>query len=64
MEGGGWMIVEYIGDTYKVSLKKGKQYEATQKVNGIYAIQDETGEVYGFPAKEFKVIEAAGRESN
>ena len=56
------MIVEYIGDTYKVSLKKGKQYEATQKVNGIYAIQDETGEVYGFPAKEFKVIETTGRE--
>ena len=64
IDSGGWMIVEYIGDTYKVSLKKGKQYEATQKVNGIYAIQDETGEVYGFPAKEFKVIEAAGRESN
>ena len=64
IDSGGWMIVEYIGDTYKVSLKKGKQYEATQKANGIYAIQDETGEVYGFPAKEFKVIEAAGRESN
>ena len=64
IDSGGWMIVEYIGDTYKVSLKKGKQYEATQKVNGIYAIQDETGEVYGFPAKEFKVIEAAGRELN
>lgn len=64
IDSGGWMIVEYIGDTYKVSLKKGKQYEATQKVNGIYAIQDETGEVYGFPAKEFKVIEAAERELN
>ena len=64
IDSGGWMIVEYIGDTYKVSLKKGKQYEATQKANGIYAIQDETGEVYGFTAKEFKVIEAAGRELN
>lgn len=51
------MIVEYIGDTYKVSLRKGKQYEATEDTKGIYAIQDETGEIYGFPAREFKVIE-------
>lgn len=50
------MIVEYIGDTYKVSLQKGKRYEATENTKGIYAIKDETGEVYGFPAQEFKVI--------
>lgn len=50
------MIVEYIGDTYKVSLKKGKRYEATEELEGIYAIEDETGEVYGFPAREFKII--------
>lgn len=50
------MIVEYIGDTYKVSLKKGKQYEATENTKGIYAIEDETGDVFGFPAQEFKVV--------
>ena len=42
------MIVEYIGDTYKVSLQKGKRYVATEITKGIYAIKDETGEVYAF----------------
>lgn len=53
------MIVEYIGDTYKVSLQKGKRYEATEITRGIYAIKDETGEVYGFPVQGFRVIYAS-----
>ncbi|MDI9521069.1 MAG: hypothetical protein QM308_07975 [Bacillota bacterium] len=51
------MIVEYIGDTYKVSLKKGKHYETDGLDHGMYLIVDETGEAFGFPASEFKVIQ-------
>lgn len=52
------MIVEYIGDSYKVSLIKGKQYPVIDELQGMfYAIMDETEEVYGFPISEFRIVE-------
>lgn len=51
------MIVEYVGEAYKVSLSKGKHYETDGIDHGLYFVVDETGERYGFPASEFKVVE-------
>ena len=42
---------------YKVSLRVGKVYEATFVADNWYALVDETGDEYGFPAALFEVVE-------
>lgn len=51
------MIAEYVGDTYRVSLRKGKKYKTKGLDQGLYIIKDETGETFGFPASEFVVVQ-------
>ncbi len=51
--------VKYIGEYYKVSLEKGKVYDALvdSAHPQFYAIVDESGEEYGFPAEQFEIVE-------
>ena len=53
------MRVKYIGDYYKVSLIKGKEYEvvAREPKHGLLAIVDETGEEYCFFPQFFEVVD-------
>jgi hypothetical protein len=49
--------VRYVGDYYKVYLKKGEVYEA-DLVDGFYRIYDEDdGQDYGYPPEYFEVVE-------
>jgi hypothetical protein len=49
--------VRYVGDYYKVYLKKGEVYEA-DLVDGFYRIYDEDdGQHYGYPPEYFEVVE-------
>lgn len=51
------MKVRYVGDYYKVYLKKGEVYDA-KLVDGFYRIYDEDdGEEYGYSPEYFEVVE-------
>lgn len=50
------MKVKYIGDTYKVSLIKGKIYSVEDTDKTWYRIIDETGEDYLYPPDEFETV--------
>ena len=51
-----WLRVRYIGDYYKVSLTRNKEYNAMVLDSHTYAIYDDTEDTYVFPAKMFEVI--------
>ena len=51
------MKVKYIGNYYKVSLIKGKEYEVQSIEDGWYRIIDETGEDFLFSPNEFEIVE-------
>ncbi len=53
------MKVKYIGDYYKVYLRKGFVYEATLSEDGCwYMIYDEDDEdTYGYLVSDFEVVE-------
>ena len=51
------MKVKYVGDYYKVSLKKGKTYSVLDEVDGMYVLNDESGEAYGFPKDDFEIVQ-------
>lgn len=51
-----WLRVRYIGDYYKVSLIKGKEYNAMVRHPKWYTIYDESEEYYIFPADMFEVL--------
>ena len=51
------MIVRYVGDYYKVSLKKNKVYTVEDDGEGVYCISDETGEEYCFGKDDFEIVE-------
>lgn len=50
------MSVRYVGDYYRVSLKKGKIYSVQKEIDGMYLIADESGEIYAFPKDEFEIV--------
>lgn len=51
------MKVRYIGDYYKVYLKRGEVYEA-ELVDGFYRIYDEDDEQdYGYDPRYFVIVE-------
>ncbi len=51
------MKVRYIGDYYKVYLKRGEVYEA-ELVDGFYRIYDEDDEQdYGYDPRYFEIVE-------
>lgn len=50
------MNVKYIGEYYKIRLKKNKIYFVISVKNGWYKIKDELGEVGFYPPEEFKIM--------
>ena len=52
------MKVKNIGNAYKVSLIKGKIYDVIEDRLGWYQIEDELGDISGFPSDEFEIVEA------
>lgn len=51
-----WLRVRYIGDFYKVSLTKNKEYNAMVSDPNWYAIYDDTEDYYAFPSEMFEVL--------
>ena len=47
------MKVKYIGDYYKVRLKKNAIYEVISSENGWYKITDELGEIGFYSPEQF-----------
>lgn len=47
------MKVKYIGEYYKVRLKKNNTYEVISSKNGWYQIKDELGEIGFYPPDQF-----------
>lgn len=50
------MKIKYIGEYYKVRLKKDAIYEVISLENGWYKIIDELGEEGFYSPEEFKVV--------
>ena len=48
--------VVYIGETYKVRLKKGKEYTVFEEENGWIQVMSELDELGFFPSDEFKLV--------
>lgn len=51
------MKVKYIGDYYKVTLRKNKIYTVLGIENGWYKIKTEIDETAYFPPKCFEIVE-------
>ena len=47
------MKVKYIGEYYKIRLKKNAVYEVISSENGWYQIKDELGEIGFYSPDEF-----------
>lgn len=50
------MKVKYIGEYYKVRLKKDTVYDVISLENGWYQITDELGEIGFYPPEEFRMV--------
>lgn len=51
------MKIKCVNDDKYVSIVAGKTYEARRLTDSLFAVVDESGDEFGYPAELFEVME-------